>query len=116
MEYIYLCPGSFCPVTFGHLDVVKRASDIFPEVTVVCSTNTDKNSRWFTEIECRQMWLTYSLPANVKLKTFTEALMEKYDTSRIVMIRGIRGEMDLETENQVMLLNSKKFGSRKAVP
>ena len=40
---IAICPGSFDPVTYGHIDIFKRASTLFDKVIVVVTTNPDKN-------------------------------------------------------------------------
>ena len=113
MENIIVYPGSFCPPTYGHLHIVKKAAQIFPRVTIVCSTNPDKNQRWFSEEECLEMWRAYDLPANVNVTTFNNFNGSSPDFSSLVMIRGIRNQTDLEEEKKVVLLNKKLFGIEK---
>ena len=43
-----ICPGSFDPITLGHLNIIRRASKIFDNVVVVCMVNSDKKSPLFT--------------------------------------------------------------------
>jgi len=109
MEYIIVYPGSFCPPTYGHLHIVRKAAKIFPELTVVCSTNPDKKSRWFSEEECKEMWNAYMLPLNVTVKTFSEFTESKPDLSNLIMVRGIRDETDLDEEKKVVMLNKEMF-------
>ena len=49
MGKIAICPGSFDPITFGHLDIIQRAADVFGEVYVVVLNNSDKNSLFTVE-------------------------------------------------------------------
>ena len=111
MEKIFAYPGSFTPPTYGHFEVVRRAAEIFPEVVIICSTNEKKGAkRWFSEEECCALWQQYALPQNVRAKTFTNYAKEKVDPGRIVMIRGIRDNRDLEHEIGVVKLNSEAYG------
>jgi len=112
MKQICVYPGSFAPPTYGHFYIIEQAAAIFPEVHIVCSTNPKKDS-WFTEEECVKMWDAYNLPTNVKVHTFAQFLNEQPNTKDLVMIRGMRNEIDLEDEKQVLLLNWKKFGINK---
>ena len=50
LKRIAVCPGSFDPITFGHIDIIKRASQLFDEVVVLSSVNTVKSPS-FTESE-----------------------------------------------------------------
>jgi len=113
MKPLYVYPGSFCPPTRGHLEVVRQAAEMFEQVIVLCSTNEEKDSRWFTEQECVELWQTYALPANVKVLTLAQLLELNPDLSSIIMIRGIRDESDLDYEKTVVLANFKQFGMNK---
>jgi pantetheine-phosphate adenylyltransferase len=111
MKTIYAYPGSFCPPTFGHLSIVKRAAEFLPEVIVVCSENSNKSGQWFSPQKCKELWKTYELPRNVKISTLGEFLSySDPKNTNIVLIRGIRDESDMEQERQVMALNKNKFG------
>lgn len=109
MKTIYVYPGSFCPPTYGHLAILQKAADIFPEVLVICSKNSDKNGNWFTPEKCHQLWLGYELPENVTVITIDEFMAQKKEDSKIVMIRGIRDDNDFEHEKKVMFFNYDKF-------
>lgn len=108
----FIYPGSFSPPTFGHLEIIRKAAEIFPKILVVCSRNRSKKY-WFTEQECANLWTGYSLPDNVSVTTFTEVVESGIDLKETVMVRGLRGETDSEEEKRVMIENWKKFGLNK---
>lgn len=110
MKYIILYPGSFCPPTYGHLRIVEQAIDIFGKLIIVCSRNPEKTDNWFDEHECKKIWNTYRLPSGVEVMAFDEVMALSLPQEKIVMIRGIRDEVDLEAEKNVLLYNFKKFG------
>ncbi len=106
---IHVFPGTFSPPTVGHLEVVRKAAKLCENLTIICSKNPDKTA-WFTPEECVELWKSYDLPANVNVTTFSEFAKAKHDMSKIVMVRGIRGEKDLAHESSVILLNKKDYG------
>ena len=109
METRYLFPGNFSPPTYGHFNIVKRASELFPSVTIVCSENKNKQDKLFTQEEAVTLWKYYNLPDNVSVITFDE-LKNTIDSKNIVMIRGIRNKADHIHESEVLELNHKLFG------
>ncbi|MBI2041546.1 MAG: adenylyltransferase/cytidyltransferase family protein [Candidatus Nealsonbacteria bacterium] len=110
MKAIFVYPGTFCPPTYGHLQIVKKAAEILPEVVVICSVNPDKNDNWFSPEECKDMWSAYDLPENVSVKTLDGFKKEHASFSTVVMIRGIRDDADLEYEKGVIFLNQRTLG------
>ena len=112
-EAICIYPGSFCPPTYGHLEIVKKARAVFEKVYIICSVNPDKGQPWFTQEECKALWRGYKLPENVEVLTLAEFVALGIDPKRIVMIRGLRGECDAEDEKKVMVLNWKQYGIEK---
>lgn len=107
---IYVYPGRFCPPTYGHANIVKRAAELFPEVYVICSVNPDKNNDIFRPEESKALWEAYNLPDNVIITTLDEFMSLNRDNSRVIIIRGIRNYADLKDEEKVMALNKAKFG------
>ncbi|KKQ93174.1 MAG: Phosphopantetheine adenylyltransferase [candidate division CPR2 bacterium GW2011_GWC1_39_9] len=101
-------PGSFCPPTYGHLDIATRASRIFERFTIVCS-NSDEKSYWFTQDKCMQLWDSYKLPKNVDVISFGQARERGLVGSELLMIRGIRGGEDYAYESEIMKYNHEKF-------
>ncbi|MFC1598493.1 adenylyltransferase/cytidyltransferase family protein [Patescibacteria group bacterium] len=110
MKSVYVYPGSFCPPTKGHVHVMEKVSQLFPEIIVLCSVNPNKYGQWFTQEECKSLWHSYQLPSNVRVETFADFSQQGIDFSRIIMIRGIRHELDMQEEKGVMLLNIREFG------
>lgn len=109
MKPYFVYPGCFTPPTFGHARIAARAAEIFPHVTIICSTNEEKNAtRWFTEAECKDMWKAYSLPNNISMELLSD--QKEKDLLNYVIIRGIRDEKDIADEQRVLKLNKQLFG------
>ncbi|MCD7726830.1 MAG: pantetheine-phosphate adenylyltransferase [Ruminococcus sp.] len=106
MEKIAVCPGSFDPVTFGHLDIIHRASVLFDKVIVLVSVNSTKNTS-FSAAERVEMIKKVSrdLP-NVEVDTW-EGLLAEYCKKRNVcaIVKGLRAVSDFEYEFQQALAN-----------
>lgn len=102
-----VCPGSFDPVTHGHLDVIRRASATFDHVTVACMRNVSKRGGLF-ELEERLEMLeevTADLP-NVSLAVFKGLLVEFAKENEIsVIVKGLRAVSDFEYELQMAQMN-----------
>ncbi len=113
MKPIYVYAGSFCPPTYGHLNILQKAAELFPEVVVVCSVNPNKNGNWFTPEECAQLWQSYDLPANARITTLSDMSKKQTSFDNIVLIRGLRGRADLQENIGVVELNHNQFGINK---
>ncbi|MGI6363581.1 MAG: pantetheine-phosphate adenylyltransferase [Bacillota bacterium] len=105
---VALYPGSFDPVTMGHLDVIKRSAKIFAHVYVAVAVNSSKQPVFSTEQRIRYLQAVTRDLANVEVITFNGLLVEaarKYN-ARIV-IKGLRAISDFEFEFQMALMNKK---------
>jgi len=109
MEPTYIYPGSFCPPTYGHFGIVKKAAAVLPHVTIVCSRNSEKDY-WFSEDECVAMWNAYKLPENVDVTTFFKISQSGIDLTSVILIRGIRDSQDFIDEAKTIDLNFNKLG------
>jgi len=101
------CPGSFDPVTNGHLDVIARVSGLFDEVTVVVGINKSKD-RLFSVDERLQMLTeaTASYP-NVRVDTFQGLLVDYCRANQIaVIVKGLRAVTDFDYELQMAQMNA----------
>lgn len=101
-------PGSFDPLTNGHLDLIERGSKIFEELVVAILRNPEKDPL-FTVAERREMLEEMVRPwPNVKVDTF-EGLLVEYALGKNAkaVLRGIRAISDYEYELQMALMNRK---------
>ena len=105
---IAICPGSFDPVTHGHLDIIQRAAELFDKVIVVVMTNASK-SPVFTKEERVELIrrCTANIP-NVEVESF-DGLLADYviDKQAIAIVKGLRAMSDFEYEFQMALTNRK---------
>jgi len=100
-------PGSFDPLTFGHLDVVERSSRLFDRVVMAIITNPQK-SPLFTVEERREIIRDIVTPrfSNVEVDVFHGLLVDYAQRkSAQVIVRGIRAVTDYEYEFQMALMN-----------
>ncbi len=106
-------PGSFDPVTYGHLDIIRRASDIFDELTVSVLNNKTKTPLFSVEERVKMLEeATKDLP-NVTIDSFSGLLIDYAARKDIhVAIRGLRAITDFEYELQIAQTN-RKFSSGK---
>ncbi|HBB25347.1 MAG TPA: pantetheine-phosphate adenylyltransferase [Bacteroidetes bacterium] len=101
-------PGSFDPITLGHVDVIERASQMFDRVTVVIARNS-KKTPLFDEQERLEM-ATESLRhlGNVSVVVHSGLIVDfARDHGASVIVRGIRAVTDFEYEFQIALMNRK---------
>jgi len=101
-------PGSFDPLTNGHLDVIERAAKLFDQVIVAIANNDTKNPL-FTLAERRDLVnRSVSLLENVETDTFDGLLVEYVERrSGQAILRGLRAVSDFEFEFQLALMNRK---------
>ncbi len=101
-------PGSFDPVTLGHLDIIKRAAAIFDEITVSVLNNQGKSPLFSVEERVKILKeVTKDMP-NVKVDSFNGLLVEHAKKSGAdVVIRGLRAITDFEYELQLSQTNRK---------
>ena len=105
-----ICPGSFDPITNGHLDIIKRAATMFDEVIVVVMTNYNKKGQYaFSEEERVELIKasTAHLP-NVKVDIYNGLLANYTKENDInVVVKGLRALSDFDSEFQQALANKK---------
>lgn len=100
-------PGSFDPVTNGHLDVLLRASKLFDEVILAVAHNEQK-SGLFSIAERLELLQQVELPPNVKVVTFGGLLVNfALEMEACAVVRGLRAISDFEFEFQMALTNRK---------
>jgi pantetheine-phosphate adenylyltransferase len=103
-------PGTFDPVTNGHIDIIGRAAEIFPEVIVAIASNKAKNP--FLPLEVRIQLLEESVAKfpGVKVLGFENLLVEFAKEQKAeVILRGLRAVSDFEYEFQLAGMNRKLY-------
>lgn len=101
-------PGSFDPVTNGHLDIIERAAKVFDEVIVAVLVNPDKKGLFQIEERVELLEKVIKHIPNVKVECFSGLLinfMKQMDGK--VIIKGLRTVSDFEYEFQMSLINNK---------
>ncbi len=105
---IAIYPGSFDPLTNGHLDVLKRAQDIFDLVIVAVLHNPGKKSLFSPEERVAMIRESLNGNAQIEVETFDGLLVEYARMKQAVaVIRGMRAISDFENEFQMALMNRK---------
>lgn len=102
---IAICPGSFDPVTLGHLDIINRASELFDRVVVLVMTNSAKNSMFSVE-ERIELINRCIKKENIVVDTY-EGLLVNYakDINAVAIVKGLRAVSDFDYEFQQALIN-----------
>ena len=102
-------PGSFDPITLGHLNIIKRAAGMFDELIVLVSVNSSKNKGLFTPEERVDLIrrVTEELP-NVTVDICDGLLADYARKHRSkVLVKGLRAVSDFESEAQMAMINAK---------
>ena len=113
MKKVAIYPGTFDPITFGHIDVIKKALKLFDKVVVAASDGINKNYLFkpIERIEIIKKALFYDLKLDKKkieiisFTSLTTDLCEKYKSN--IILRGLRAVSDFEYEFQLAGMNRK---------
>jgi pantetheine-phosphate adenylyltransferase len=107
-----VCPGSFDPVTLGHIDIIERSSKHFDEVIVAVIRNPQKTQSLFTLEERQEMLAkcTAHLP-NLRIEFFKGLLVDfARDQGATAIVKGLRAISDFDYELQMAQMNQKLSG------
>lgn len=106
MDRIVICPGSFDPVTLGHIDIITRASKLFDKVIVAVLINMDKKPSFTIEERISFLKETLKDLPNVEIVGF-DGLLADYAKERgaTAVVKGLRAVTDFEYEFQMALTN-----------
>ena len=108
MKKIAIYPGSFDPITNGHLDLIKRASKLFDEVIIAITQNANKSS--FLSIDQRVDAVKKSITSlnNTRVLSFDSLLVDfAREHNAQIIIRGLRAVSDFEYEFQLSGMNKR---------
>jgi pantetheine-phosphate adenylyltransferase len=101
-------PGSFDPVTLGHLDIIKRTSEMFDEVIIGVLNNTSKSPLFSVEERVNMLVEVVSDIPNVRVESFGGLLVDFARQNNVkTIIRGLRAVTDFEYELQLAQSNRK---------
>ena len=101
-----VCPGSFDPITFGHLDIVERASSIFDEVVIAVMVNKTKQTLFTVEERIEMTTEVTSKFPNVKVDSWSGLLVDYCKTNDIsIIVKGLRAVTDFDYELQMSQIN-----------
>ena len=107
-----VCPGSFDPITLGHLDIITRAASQFEEVTVLVTANPNKNTGLFT-VDERMELIRQSTEhlGNIKVDTWATLLVDYTTTHGVgALVKGLRSSLDYEYELPMAQMNRRLSG------
>jgi pantetheine-phosphate adenylyltransferase len=101
-----LYPGSFDPITNGHLDVIRRAARLFDQLIVTVANNSSKHPLFSAEERLALIREAVADLPNVSTTTFSGLLVEYAEEAKaIAIVRGLRAVTDFEYEFQMALMN-----------
>ena len=106
-----VCPGSFDPVTSGHLDIVRRAAALFDEVVVAVGVNPSKSRLFGPEERIAMLEKGVAGLANVQVAGFT-GLITAYcrEVGAVALVKGLRSGTDFDYEVQMAQMNAHLTG------
>jgi pantetheine-phosphate adenylyltransferase len=111
-----ICPGSFDPITNGHLDIIERASIVFDELIVGVLVNPEKKSLFSVDERVEQIKRLVEKLPNVKVKKFSGLLVNLMNKEGAgVIVKGLRAVSDFEYEYQMASMNNKLDPSKETV-
>ncbi|MBQ2943370.1 MAG: pantetheine-phosphate adenylyltransferase [Ruminococcus sp.] len=116
MMKIAICPGSFDPVTLGHLDIISRASGLFDKVIVAVLCNMDKNPSFTVEERMELLRQVTSQYDNVEIDSFQGLLVDyAKEKGAVAVVKGLRAVSDFEYEFQMSMINKKLYADVETV-
>ena len=108
MKKVALYPGSFDPITKGHIDIIKRSSHLFDKLIIGIFKNSTKSKAWFSDEEKVEMIeeILKKEDINAEIKIFKGLLVDFMCKENVnILIRGLRALSDYEYELQFTLTN-----------
>jgi len=111
-----ICPGSFDPITNGHLDIIKRASRVFDELIVGVLVNSEKKCLFSIDERVEQIKNVVKDLPNVRVKKFSGLLVHLMNEEGVnVIVKGLRSGSDFEYEFQMAAMNDNLDPSKETV-
>ncbi len=106
-----VCPGSFDPVTNGHIDIIRRASGLFDEVVVATGTNVSKSRLFAPEERLQMLEQATEHLDNVRVAGFGGLIVDFCrEIGAVAIVKGLRGATDFDYELPMAQMNSHLTG------
>lgn len=103
-----VCPGSFDPITYGHVDIIQRAAHVFDKVIVAIGNNSSKNPLFTVDERIDLIKEVTKDTPNVFVDSFDGLLIDYMRTHQAnTIVRGLRAISDFEHEMQIASMNRK---------
>lgn len=104
-------PGSFDPITLGHVDIINRAIPLFDEIVVAIGINADKKYMFSLEERIEFIRKTYKHETKIKIETYSGLTVEYCKAiGANFILRGLRNPADFEFEKAIAITNRKLSG------
>lgn len=105
-RHIAVYPGSFDPITYGHLDIIERGLEVFDQIVIAVARNSEKKSLFTTEERIAMIREAVGGNPRVRVDTF-DGLLVDYVVAlgARVILRGLRAVSDFEYEFQIAQMN-----------
>jgi pantetheine-phosphate adenylyltransferase len=106
MSRTAIYPGSFDPMTLGHVNIVERSLEVFDEVIVAVLRHPEKRAMFSVEERVEMMKNIFSMQPRVRIESFDGLLVDYVrSTGSRTVIRGLRAVQDFEYEFQMTMMN-----------
>lgn len=103
---IAIFPGSFDPITLGHVEIIRRGATLFDEIIVCIGTNSQKNYYFSLEERLEMLRLCFEGHANIRVATYPRLTVEfAREQHAQFILRGLRSSSDMEYEKAIELIN-----------
>ena len=104
-------PGSFDPITLGHVDIIKRATNIFDEIIVAVGINKEKKHLFSNDVRIKFIKETFIKEPKIKVKKYKGLTINFCKKNNInTILRGVRNPSDFEFEKAIAHTNYKLSG------
>jgi pantetheine-phosphate adenylyltransferase len=104
-------PGSFDPITLGHVDIIKRALPLFDEIIIAIGVNADKKYMWSLEERTSYIEKTFANESKVRVKTYSGLTVHFCKEEKAAfIIRGLRNTADFTYEQSIAQTNAAMEG------